>query len=178
MKPHHKTPTALIGSYNSYNQSRAPSHHSCISPPSTTTKKMEPARRTRNENPTPIAAKMGKSSTISTSKIKKIIARRKKRREKGKRAEELGSKPHSKGEFFSRSPREQRAIENPIRDTITANNNAISPESKTPTISPQDLPDNPILSANDTPLIRFGDMYQKVMMALTQFAPIFIQLYK
>ena len=40
---------------------------------------------------------------ISTSKIKKITAIRKKRSEKGSRADPLGSKPHSKGEFFSRS---------------------------------------------------------------------------
>ena len=45
----------------------------------------------------------GKSSVISTSKIKKITAIKKKRREKGKRADPLGSNPHSKGEFFSRS---------------------------------------------------------------------------
>ena len=45
----------------------------------------------------------GSKSVISTSKIKKITAMRKKRREKGMRAEPLGSNPHSKGEFFSRS---------------------------------------------------------------------------
>ena len=40
---------------------------------------------------------------ISTSKIRKIIAIRKKRREKGRRADPLGSNPHSNGELFSRS---------------------------------------------------------------------------
>lgn len=35
--------------------------------------------------------------------MRKITARRKNRREKGIRADLLGSKPHSKGEFFSRS---------------------------------------------------------------------------
>lgn len=40
---------------------------------------------------------------ISTSKIRKIIVIIKNRREKGKREEFLGSNPHSKGEFFSRS---------------------------------------------------------------------------
>lgn len=50
-----------------------------------------------------ILASAGKRRTISTSKIKKIIAKRKNRREKGKRADLIGSKPHSKGEFFSRS---------------------------------------------------------------------------
>ena len=45
----------------------------------------------------------GKRRTISTSKIKKIIANKKNRREKGNRADLIGSNPHSKGEFFSRS---------------------------------------------------------------------------
>jgi len=37
------------------------------------------------------------------SKTKKITASKKNRREKGMRAEFLGSNPHSKGESFSRS---------------------------------------------------------------------------
>ena len=45
----------------------------------------------------------GRRRVISTSKIKKITAIRKNRREKGSRADPLGSNPHSKGEFFSRS---------------------------------------------------------------------------
>lgn len=45
----------------------------------------------------------GKRRTISTSKIKKIIVTRKKRREKGTRAFFNGSKPHSNGDNFSRS---------------------------------------------------------------------------
>ena len=40
---------------------------------------------------------------ISTSKIKKITAIRKNRKENGRRADPLGSNPHSNGEFFSRS---------------------------------------------------------------------------
>lgn len=48
---------------------------------------------------------MGKGNkiAISTSKIKKITAIKKKRKEKGKRGEQKGSNPHSKGEDFSRS---------------------------------------------------------------------------
>lgn len=38
---------------------------------------------------------IGKSRVISTSKIKKITAIRKNRNEKGRRAEPLGSNPHS-----------------------------------------------------------------------------------
>jgi hypothetical protein len=45
----------------------------------------------------------GRSSTISTSKIRKMTAIKKNRREKGSREDLLGSKPHSKGELFSRS---------------------------------------------------------------------------
>jgi len=47
--------------------------------------------------------KIGRRIAISISKIKKIIAIKKNRREKGRRAEDLGLKPHSKGEDFSRS---------------------------------------------------------------------------
>ena len=45
----------------------------------------------------------GSRSVISTSKIRKMTAIKKKRREKGSRAVPLGSNPHSNGEFFSRS---------------------------------------------------------------------------
>lgn len=46
---------------------------------------------------------MGRINAISTSKIKKIIAIKKNRIEKGRREEEIGSNPHSNGEAFSRS---------------------------------------------------------------------------
>lgn len=46
---------------------------------------------------------MGKIKAISTSKIKKIIAIKKKCKEKGRREEDFGSNPHSKGDLFSRS---------------------------------------------------------------------------
>lgn len=45
---------------------------------------------------------MGKINAISTSKIKKIIVIKKNRKEKGRREEDIGSKPHSNGEDFSR----------------------------------------------------------------------------
>lgn len=45
---------------------------------------------------------IGKIKAISTSKIKKIIAIKKNRSEKGIRDDLLGSNPHSKGEHFSR----------------------------------------------------------------------------
>jgi len=45
----------------------------------------------------------GINNTISISKTIKIIARRKNRSENGMRAVWFGSKPHSKGESFSRS---------------------------------------------------------------------------
>ena len=45
----------------------------------------------------------GKIKVISTSKIRKITAIKKNRKEKGIRDEFLGSNPHSQGEFFSKS---------------------------------------------------------------------------
>lgn len=46
---------------------------------------------------------MGSRRAISTSKMMKIIAIRKNRRENGSREEDLGSNPHSNGDLFSRS---------------------------------------------------------------------------
>lgn len=46
---------------------------------------------------------IGNNNVISTSKIRKIIAIRKKCNENGRRVGDFGSNPHSKGEFFSRS---------------------------------------------------------------------------
>lgn len=46
---------------------------------------------------------MGRIKAISTSKIKKMIAIRKNRIEKGSRDEFIGLNPHSKGDNFSRS---------------------------------------------------------------------------
>lgn len=45
----------------------------------------------------------GVNRTISISKIRKIIAKRKNRVENGMRAVDFGSNPHSNGEDFSRS---------------------------------------------------------------------------
>lgn len=44
---------------------------------------------------------IGRIKAISTSKIKKIIAIKKNRIEKGRREEDKGLKPHSNGESFS-----------------------------------------------------------------------------
>lgn len=46
---------------------------------------------------------IGNKSTISTSKIRKITANKKNRKENGRRADPRGSNPHSNGEDFSRS---------------------------------------------------------------------------
>jgi hypothetical protein len=46
---------------------------------------------------------IGNSRAISTSKIRKITAIRKNRSENGRRADLLGSNPHSNGDLFSRS---------------------------------------------------------------------------
>ena len=45
---------------------------------------------------------IGKINAISTSKMRKIIAIKKKKKEKGIREELKGLNPHSKGDIFSR----------------------------------------------------------------------------
>lgn len=77
--------------------------------------------------PSAKAMGIGIISTISISKTKKITARRKKRKEKGKRADFLGSKPHSKGEHFSRSLDERAARAQAAKPTTTAR---VSPKDK------------------------------------------------
>ena len=90
-----------LQSYSAH--SKAPWFHSWYKPRSKTN---------RNNNPVIIQdcilelstiEASGNSRVISTSKIRKITAIKKKRREKGNRAVPFGSKPHSNGEFFSRS---------------------------------------------------------------------------
>jgi hypothetical protein len=44
---------------------------------------------------------IGSNRAISTSKIKKITAIRKNRRQNGSRADLFGSNPHSNGDFFA-----------------------------------------------------------------------------
>lgn len=69
---------------------------------------------------------IGKISAISTSKIKKITAIKKKCNEKGIRDELNGSNPHSKGDDFSRSINlffeiKERIIINKIKIVIIIN---------------------------------------------------------
>jgi hypothetical protein len=71
----------------------------------------------KNSSPLIIWLTDGKRRTISTSKIKKITARRKNRREKGRRADPMGSNPHSKGELFSRSEKVRLASIQAIQKT-------------------------------------------------------------
>lgn len=83
-------------------QFKEPSFHSCISPKNKIMRKiLEPTSVVVRCGPCTRSGS-GKRSTTSTSKIKKMSARRKNRREKGVRAEPFGSNPHSYGEPFSR----------------------------------------------------------------------------
>ena len=91
-------------------------------------------RAIMKEKLAPIEARAGKSKTISTSKIRKIIARRKKRKEKGSRADLIGSKPHSKGEFFSRSLKARLDNTHPSVITTTDKMIAIIAAQKDPII--------------------------------------------
>jgi len=86
-------------------------------------------------------ARAGKSRTISTSKIRKIIAKRKNRKEKGSRADLIGSNPHSNGEFFSRSLSARLESTQPSPITTTDKTIAITAAQKDPTIfSTRDTP--------------------------------------
>ena len=84
-------------------QSREPSFHSWSSP------KIRIIRNPKNGKVNNTLAEEGRirgegrRRTISISKTKNRTANRKNRREKGSRAEDLGSNPHSNGEDFSRS---------------------------------------------------------------------------
>ena len=80
-----------------------PSFHSWKSPRIKITKNRKLPTNRISLMPVESAARTGNKRTISTSKIRKMIASRKKRKEKGNRADFIGSNPHSKGELFSRS---------------------------------------------------------------------------
>lgn len=84
-------------------QSNDPSFHSWNRPTIKITKNKNAPTTVFNLSILDILTRTGNNKTISTSKIKKIIASKKNRKEKGKRADLIGSKPHSKGELFSRS---------------------------------------------------------------------------
>ncbi len=60
-------------------------------------KNAERVRRAVSRDGSCRARGIGRSKATSTSKMRKITARRKNRRENGVRAEFLGSKPHSNG---------------------------------------------------------------------------------
>lgn len=65
----------------------------------------------------------GRTKAISTSKIKKITANKKNRMEKGRRAEDFGSNPHSKGELFSRSKKHRLDKNQATRQTTEETKN-------------------------------------------------------
>ena len=77
----------------------------------------------------------GIKRTISISKTRKITAKRKNRKEKGIRAVFLGSKPHSKGEHFSRSSEERKEIIKAIVRTTIGTIKAIERDNKDKSIS-------------------------------------------
>ena len=73
---------------------------------------------------------MGSKITISISKTKKITARRKNRVEKGSRADRVGSKPHSKGDSFSRSAEARVLVKIMIRNKSEGSKRARNMEDK------------------------------------------------
>ena len=84
-------------------QSRAPWFHSWYSPTNKIIRKIKAVIAHDWILQKLIIEAIGSNKVISTSKIKKITAIKKKRKEKGRRAVPFGSNPHSNGEFFSRS---------------------------------------------------------------------------
>jgi len=82
-------------------QFKIPSLHSKISPISSTNKKINRCTIKLGVLKITNFETTGKSSTVSTSKIKKIITNMKNRMENGLRELVKGSKPHSKGLLFS-----------------------------------------------------------------------------
>jgi len=76
----------------------------------------------------------GINRTNSTSKIRKITANKKKRIEKGTRADPLGSNPHSKGEFFSRSKTTRLDNTQATKQTKILRKEAKNKETTTPNI--------------------------------------------
>lgn len=84
-------------------QFREPSFHSWNRPRIKISRKLNtPEEETRSVEAI-IFVMAGNKRTISTSKIRKITANKKNRRENGRRAELIGSNPHSNGDIFSRS---------------------------------------------------------------------------
>ena len=86
-----------------------PSFHSCSRPESRISRKSNTPSRVGVCGRAWFIRGAGRSRTISISNTKKITANKKNRRENGIRAELLGSKPHSKGDSFSRSWLERAA---------------------------------------------------------------------
>ena len=68
---------------------------------------------------------VGIKRAISISKTRKITANRKNRKENGNRAFLLGSKPHSKGDLFSRSTVDRAEIIIEINKTASGTTRAI-----------------------------------------------------
>lgn len=86
-----------------FDQFRAPCFHSCNKPSNKIIIKIILVIDHHNKFEILKIKIIGKIKAISTSKIRKIIVIKKNRIEKGKREEFIGSKPHSKGDVFSRS---------------------------------------------------------------------------
>jgi len=92
--------TTILGVYF---HSRAPWFHSWYSPKIRMAIKKEKTLPSRMGCARDMVTGTGRIRVISTSKIRKITAIKKKRRENGKRLGLLGSNPHSNGDGFSRS---------------------------------------------------------------------------
>ena len=111
-------------------QSKDPSFHSWNSPRIKIKRKIIKLKSINKSIPANILITGGKSRTISTSKIKKMTARRKNRKENGKRAEPSGSNPHSNGDLFSRSEIARLDVSHATSITIIAMMTAAKEETR------------------------------------------------
>jgi hypothetical protein len=111
-------------------QSRDPSFHSWINPSSRINRNSIEVIRAVYRLLVRIIVGIGISKTISISNTIKMIASRKNRIENGIRAVLLGSKPHSKGEDFSRSPMDRALRTQATRRTIEGTIRAIDEDAE------------------------------------------------
>ena len=82
----------------------------------------------------------GSNRAISMSNTRKITVKRKNRSEKGSRAEVLGSKPHSNGDFFSRSRSLRKEAEKETKRSTKAKVTAVRREIRVKSICLREVP--------------------------------------
>lgn len=121
MNPQNKIRSFILPQVFIYwDHDREPSCHSWRRPNKRIKVKINPLSRIEEYDIERNTRGRGIKRTISTSKTRKITASKKNRVEKGIRAFFLGSKPHSKGDAFSRWKKEEELKRNAMNLTRQA----------------------------------------------------------